>query len=469
MHASACRRAAFAAALLAASPVVAVPVAAVPVVAVPVAAVLAIGLPVAARAAEGPAGDGGAATAAAGALTPGGRMAALAARLEPGGPGLPVDRRHGLLPGLLAALDIPLSSQTLVFSKTSFQAHQIDPVHPRAVYFNDDTYVGWVPGSDVIEIASADGESGAEFFTLESGGDGQPRLIRDVDRCGVCHVSQHTAGVPGFVVRSVVATPAGRFVAGATSFVTDDSSPLERRWGGWYVTGAHGAMRHMGNATYPGHSFVEPFDLEAGANLMRLPAPVAAENYPVASSDIVALLVLEHQLRTHNALARAAVDAAAAARLDAEPAPAGGAPDDAARRRFERSGDEVVRCLLMADAISFASPVRGTSGFAAEFAARGPHDARGRSLRQLDLDRRLFAYRLSHLVHGGQFARLPVAVKRHVGGRLHAIFCAEREVVGFGHIGRDEREAIAAILAATEPDFWWTFVVPPPIGPPPAG
>ncbi len=399
---------------------------------------------------------------------PAGRLAVLAARLEPGGTGLPADDRHGLLPSLLATLEIPVSSQVLVFSKTSFQAHQIDPAHPRAVYFNDDTYVGWVPGSDVIEIAAIDAEAGATFHTLESRGEEPPRLIRDVDRCGVCHVSQHTGGVPGLVVRSVVATPAGRFVAGATSFFTDDSSPLEQRWGGWYVTGTHGAMRHMGNTTYPGHSFVEPFDREAGANLTRLPDRVASADYPLASSDIVALLVLEHQVRMHNAISRAAVDAAAAARLEAAGG-AGGQALETAQGRLERSADELLRCLLMADAIAFTAPVRGTSGFAAGFSARGPHDAHGRSFHQLDLERRLFRQRCSHLVHGEQFARLPVALRRHLGGRLHELLCAGRPVAGLAHIDREEREAIAEILAATEPDFWWRFVVPLPAGARPAG
>jgi hypothetical protein len=398
-----------------------------------------------------------------------GRVDALAARLDAGLLRLRDDPRFGVLPDLLAALEIPVSSQVLVFSKTSFQSHRIDPAHPRAVYFNDDTYVGWLPDSDLIELASIDPDEGAVFHTLEAGRGAAPRLARDTDQCVICHVSQRTQGVPGFLVRSVMTNPAGRFVSGAASFVTDDASPLVQRWGGWYVTGTHGDMRHMGNTTYSGHTLVEPFDVENGANLTRLPDRVAANRYPVATSDIVALLVLEHQSQAHNLMTRAAAESRAAARLDAELGLPAGSASDATRLRVAQAGDRLLRCLLLADAITFTSPVRGTSGFAAEFSARGPHDEQGRSLHQLDLDRRLFARRLSHLVHGGQFARLPEPVKRHLGGRLHEILCAGREVAGFGPIDRDDREAIASILAATEPEFWWTFVVPPPIGAIPTG
>lgn len=398
-----------------------------------------------------------------------GRVTRLAARLEAGEVRLRTHPRHGILPDLLVALDIPVSSQTLVFSKTSFQSHRIDPAHPRAVFFNDDTYVGWLPESDLIEIASIDDAGDAVFHTLEERGRDVPRLVRDTDQCIICHASQRTQGVPGFLVRSVLTNPAGRFVSGAPTHVTDDASPFDRRWGGWYVTGTHGAMRHMGNSTYPGHTLTDPFDLEAGANRIALPAQVDAAAYPVASSDIVALLVLEHQSRLHNVMGRAAAEARAAARLDAELGLPEGRPSDAARLRVAQAADQLLRCLLSADAIGFTAPVRGTSGFAADFVDRGPRDSHGRSLRELDLDRRLFTLPCSHLVHGGQFAALPDAVRRHLGGRLHEILCAGRTVAGFEHVGDDDREAIASILAATEPAFWWGFVVPPPLGPPPAG
>jgi len=396
------------------------------------------------------------------------RIATVARRLEKGTLQLESAARHGLLPALLRALEIPVASQCLVFSKTSFQSHRIDPAHPRAVYFNDDTYVGWLPDSRLIEFAAADADQGAVFYTLDDRPGAAPRIVRDVDQCLICHASQRTQGVPGFLVRSVLTNPAGRFVSGAPTRVTDDASPFAERWGGWYVTGSHGSMRHLGNSTYPGQFFDAPLDVRAGANRATLPEVVAADRYPIASSDIVALLVLEHQTQMHNLITRAGFEARAATHLDAAVGVPAGRSSEGTRHRIAQSAERLLRALLMADAIGFDSPVRGTSGFAAGFSARGPHDALGRSLHELDLDRRLFAHSCSPLIHGAAFAGLPEAVKRQVGGGLHRLLCAGENVAGFEHLGRDDRETIASILAATEPDFWWTFVVPPPVVAPPS-
>jgi hypothetical protein len=74
------------------------------------------------------------------------------------------EEEHGYLRSLLQALHIPVSSQTLVFSKSSFQLNQISPEAPRAVYFNDDTYIGWVNRGQFIEIAEVDPKTGPSFY-----------------------------------------------------------------------------------------------------------------------------------------------------------------------------------------------------------------------------------------------------------------------------------------------------------------
>ncbi|MGN6545786.1 MAG: hypothetical protein ACTHK7_12105, partial [Aureliella sp.] len=163
------------------------------------------------------------------------RVAQLGKALEGGALALEEDGKFGLLPAVLKALEIPAESQTLVFSKTSFQLHKISPGRPRALYFNDDVYVGWVQGSDIIELAAADKDQGAVFYTIEPDSQGQPRVLRDQGQCLICHASSRTQSVPGFLVRSVYSTPAGRFVTGSPTYVTDHSSPMQERWGGWYV------------------------------------------------------------------------------------------------------------------------------------------------------------------------------------------------------------------------------------------
>src|SRR6056297_650083 len=175
------------------------------------------------------------------------RVAELAAAVAAGSVVLEFDPEHGYLPSLLAALEVPESSQTLVFSKTSLQLHRISPRQPRALYFNDDVYVGWCQRGDVLELAATDAQQGAIFYTLEQTETGTPEFLRDRGQCLTCHASSRTQDVPGYLMRSVYADAAGRPVLGSGTYTTDDTSPLHERWGGWYVTGTHGSMRHLGN------------------------------------------------------------------------------------------------------------------------------------------------------------------------------------------------------------------------------
>src|SRR5688572_15539653 len=80
-------------------------------------------------------------------------IALLQARLDSGSESLSHDRKWGYLPAFLRAMKIPESTQTLVFSRTSFQINHISRRTPRALYFNDDVYVGWVQGGPVLEVA----------------------------------------------------------------------------------------------------------------------------------------------------------------------------------------------------------------------------------------------------------------------------------------------------------------------------
>ena len=80
-------------------------------------------------------------------------IAKLQAEINAGKTKLAFDERHGYLDAVLKYLHVPTSSQTLVFSKTSFQRELIAPWKPRALYFNDDAYIGWVQEGEVLEVA----------------------------------------------------------------------------------------------------------------------------------------------------------------------------------------------------------------------------------------------------------------------------------------------------------------------------
>ena len=378
----------------------------------------------------------------------------LQERLQTGQLRLAYDRMSGYLPAVLEALDIPLSSQMLVFSKTSFQAARIYPHNPRAIYFNDSVAVGYVRSGDLLELAATDPDAGVVFFTLDQTSEQRPTITRHVEECLQCHASPRTLGVPGLVVRSVVPDRTGMPISRAPSFFTDHRSPLEERWGGWYVTGTHGNSRHMGNQMASDEAGT--IDADAGANATGLNPFLDPNTLLTPHSDLVALMVLEHQVRITNLITRigwetrlALADHASLVRLG-EPA---GQFSASIRRRIERPAEVLVRALIMLDEHALSAPVKGTSGFAGQYAVRGPRDKRGRSLYELDLARRLFRYRFSPLIYSEQFAGLPPEVRAHIYRRLNDVLTGTDRSADFATVTDDEREAILAILRDTLPDF----------------
>lgn len=386
----------------------------------------------------------------------------LQQRIEQGKAVLEYDSQHGYLRAVLRELGISPTSQMLVFSKTSFQRNLISPKQPRAVYFNDDSYVGWVQGAEVIEVASIDPQRGANFYTLGQERADRPKLVRQQDDCLQCHASSMTGGVPGLIVRSVYPGSSGTPILSAGSFRTSYQSPLRERWGGWYVTGTHGGQRHMGNAILRGDD-PEKLDREKGANVTDLRDRFPTEPYLSPQSDIVALMVLEHQVPTHNEIAQASCQAMLARqeqealnKLDGKPA---SAPIDSINRRYQWIGDAVLKCLLLADEVPLVDSIRGTSGFAEYFETLGPADHRGRSLRHLDLQKRLFKYPCSYLIYSAAFNRLPESVKSHVYERLWRILTGQETEGEFSYLSPGDRRAIYEILTDTKPDlpaYWPT-------------
>lgn len=387
---------------------------------------------------------------------------------------LEFDREHGYLQSVLQTLGIPRSSQMLVFSKTSFQQRLISPRSPRALYFNDSVYVGWVHHGDVLEISSVDPEQGAIFYTLDQQSSARPRFIRDQGNCLTCHASSRTHGVPGHLVRSVYPSASGLPHFGAGTFRTDHASPLSERWGGWFVSGTHGDQRHMGNVTSLDREHPERLDREAGANVTDLSNLTATENYLTPHSDIVALMVLEHQADMHNLITLASYEARMAAHYDAIMNEALERPDDhvsdSAKRRLDRAAEKLVHYMLFADETALTAPIAGTSEFTKEFGSLGPHDRKGRSLRQFDLQRRIFKYPCSYLIYSDAFRALPAAVKERVyaqlwealgptvpGSEQAATDPSAQDQDTFGHLSASDRSAIREILIDTLdelPAYW---------------
>lgn len=406
------------------------------------------------------------------------RVALLQRKLDAGELRLDRDPKFGYLPSLLKELKISPQSQVLVFSKTSLQIHKISPANPRALYFNDSVYVGYVPGSEILELAANDPQLGAVFYTLDGSGKDPdlenedatiraptvaetPKLVRDRGNCLSCHATNRTENVPGYLVRSIFPDRSGRPRTGASSYTTDYRSPWKQRWGGWYVTGNHGAMRHMGNAFAVDRSDPQKIDLEEGANMNALPSRVRPDLHLLPSSDLVALLVLEHQTRVHNLITRANYETRQALALDEAMNQALDRPlgyrSESTQRRIATAANALADALLMVDEPKLEDAVSGTSLFQEVFQVMGPATHSGRSLRQLDLKERLFKFPLSYLIYTPEFQQLPEDVMRPLKERLRAeLSDGAIEGARRGLLPQDLRPAIRQILSETLPG-WLEF------------
>jgi hypothetical protein len=324
---------------------------------------------------------------------------------------LAFDGTHGFLRSLLARLDVPLESQILVFSKTGIQHPFTTPENPRALFFNDRVIVGFIPGAPVIEVASHDPKQGIVFQTLKQ--DAAEKQFVRPDRCLTCHLSANSLGVPGILVRSMFTEGTGRTRPQLGSSIVDHRTPLAQRWGGWYVTGTHGSARHMGNAMVT--QAMERGDeaiTEHTLNRTTLIDRISSGALPLPTSDIVALMVFDHQGHAMNLLTRLNWETRVAA--------ADGVADFSKGDLRELVHD-LVDYFLFVDEPALPSPVKGVSAFADVFSAAGPRDTRGRSLRALDLQTRLFKYRCSYMVYSPAFQALPDSSRRAVVARMHDV------------------------------------------------
>jgi len=368
------------------------------------------------------------------------------------------DPSHGYLPSLLARLNIKNSSQVLVFSKTSFQRERISPATPRALYFNDDLYVGYCRDGQVIEIAASDPNLGAVFYTLDQQKRETPALTRQTDNCLQCHASAMTHQVPGLLVRSVFPDKTGLPIFRAGTYLTTHESPMKERWGGWYVTGKHGDQKHLGNQIWEDDdSGPKPVSPGQSFNLASLADRFDTSAYLSPHSDIVALMVLEHQAEMHNLITRANYQTKMALRDQRIMNEALDRPldtrSDSTNSRIKGACEPLVKYMLFCNEAPLTHTVEGTSSFAADFAASGLKDSRGRSLRNLDLRTRLLRYPCSYLIYSSAFDALPAEAKEYVYGRLHQVLSGSDNSADFSHLTMDDRSAILEILRQTKKDL----------------
>lgn len=365
-------------------------------------------------------------------------------RLEAGEVTLAWDETFGYLPALLDALKVPRSSQTLVFSKTSLQRRFISPKNPRSLYFNDDVYVGYVVGAPVLEVSGVDPKLGGIFYRLEQDKAQPPRLIR-TGECLQCHAGPRSLGVPGHLMRSVPTDAGGELNTMGEVEHVDQTTPLADRWAGWYVTGRHGAQAHRGNLIGTGdfaRTLVEP---NFRGNLAALNEFFDRGKTLGPGSDIVALMVLGHQVHMHNYLTRLNFEARQMIAMYGH------------IRYLKPQTDAFLRCLLFTEETPLAAPIEGDPAFVRDFTAPARRDRKGRSLRDLDLHTRLFKYPCSFLIESPAFEALPGPMREAILARLHGILTGVDRDPQFARLGPAERQTILEILQETLPglpDYW---------------
>jgi len=368
-------------------------------------------------------------------------VALLQQKLVAGESALEFDDQFGYLRAVLEALEIPESSQTLVFSKTSFQASRIFPRAPRAVYHGESTAVGWVRGGDVIEVTSVDPKLGVVFYTLDQVRSPRPRFKLRSTECLSCHVGAFTLGVPGLMVRSVQPDRFGSPMR-APSFISDHRSPLPERWGGWYVSGRHGSQEHLGNVVFERGGVESSLLGERTRNVDDLKPYVSDIDYVRAGSDIVSLMVLEHQTRLTNLITRLGWETRIALH-DGDPVV----------EAISDTAEELLRYLLFTNEAPLDDPIQGDPQFVRDFESRGLPDGKGRSLRQLDLQQRMFRYPCSYLIHSEAFRSLPAEAKEIVYRRLWEVLTGSDDSDVYANLSAEDRQAVLEILRDTQPDL----------------
>lgn len=361
---------------------------------------------------------------------------------------------------LMRELGIPVESQVVVFSKTSFQRQIINPDHPRAIYFSDDCYVGWVPGG-LVEITSWDPLLGPIFYSLDPAAartNAARAFVRDND-CLRCHGGAFVRGIPGVFVRSLFTDANGEPLLRHGSEVVDFRTPFTNRWGGWYVTGKHGSALHRGNVIAREKNDELVVDLKRGANVQDLAGHFETTRYLTNTSDIVALLVLEHQTAMQNTITRAALncrrmlDYQRNLQRELKEAVTAEIKYDSVRSVFDSSAKELVDDLLFQGEAELPAGLHGSPGFQSAFAGGARRTKEGSSLKELSLAGHLFKNRCSYQIYSAAFLALPAQLKQRVYERLARILTAETPEPRFAYLPADERRRITAILRETHSEL----------------
>lgn len=361
---------------------------------------------------------------------------------------------------VLRELRVPEDSQIVVFSKTSFQRKRIEPTHPRALYFSDSCYVGWVPGG-LMEITTIDPQLGPVFYSFDPYAPvvkNSARFVRDGD-CLTCHATSAVNNMPGVFARSVFPDDTGEPLLRHGSEMVDFRTPFDHRWGGWYVTGQHGTATHRGNVFASEHGDELVIDFKKGANITTLSNFFDTANYLRPDSDIVALMVFEHQIAMHDAIVQAGfrcrrmMDYQIKLQHDLKEPITNEPTFDSVKSVFQSSAQDVVDCLLFKDEATLPDGIKGDDDFQRAFKANAKSVSGAGSLKDFSLNEHLFKNRCSYLIYSDVFLALPKLLKERIYANLDKALRSKTPDERYSYLTGDERKRIVTILAATHPEL----------------
>lgn len=360
---------------------------------------------------------------------------------------LEYEPQHGYLTSVMKALNVPVSSQTLVFSKTSSQAPHTSPESPRALYYNDTVYVAWAKDDPMLDVIAMDPIKGPIFFTLAQKPDPKPIFDRD-ETCMVCHMTPKTLNIPGLIVKSVMSTNDGHAIAQANTFIAGHNNPLSQRWGGWYVTGKHGTDTHMGNAFLANLKLSE-VDLKPTSNVTDLSSKFDTTKFLAPTSDTVALMVLDHTVRMVNLITSAQYEGIYSKYDQDHPSKV--ISDHP--KLIKQAASQLVQYMLFRNEAPLHGPIEGSPEFQKEFEAQGPRDSKGRSLRDFDLNTRLFKYPCSFQIYTPQFEAIPGPVKDAIWEMVDETLAGKNLWPQYPAMSEEDRKNVRDILLDTKPDY----------------
>ena len=371
---------------------------------------------------------------------PTGVVAQLQKQVEAGTVALKHDEAYGYLLSLLDQLNVPKSSQMLVFSKTSLQRDHISPSTPRAIFFNDNVYVGFIPGAPLIELSMADPKMGGVFYTVDQTKADKPKITRN-NNCLECHASAKTMGVPGHLARSFATDESGIVDFNSGISQVNHRTPFEERWGGWYVTGTHGKQTHRGNLVGKAAFEQQTKEPNHAGNVTNLSRFFDVSRYTRNQSDVVALMVLEHQMHMHNFITRLNYETTMQMKQYGHV------------RYLKNTAESFLKYLLFTEEAPLTNAIQGSAEFVKDFTSRGARDKQGRSLRDFDLQTRLFKYPCSYLIYSDAFAALPRPMHEHLYARLWEILSGKDQSDAYASLNPATRRAIREILIETKQDL----------------